>query len=105
MSTLRNQNKRSESDLKTLDLLLTIFEMMLSYANRLHSIHELSRDSMKEIESKLQNVYGELEIETYKTGLNLRDPDYSEHPLKLLWNRWNKCKKQVDEMIDWFMQK
>lgn len=102
---LTNMEYRDGEPLNALQLLLSVFGTSLSFAGRLADQHELSKETMVQLEEQLQAIYSALAIATSMTGIVLKDPGNSEHPLKILWDQWMEHSKKVTEMARWLGQK
>jgi hypothetical protein len=95
--------------MKRLELLVRLFEFTVARTEELINMNQLKKYSAAELERLTNDIYRELEMETYKQTpklkvKNLKHPANAHHPLRLLWDRWNNCASRVGKIADQFLR-
>jgi transcriptional regulator of met regulon len=88
------------SDLRTVDLELTLIELLLRICDRATKFEPLQRDDLKAVERHLAEAYDHLKSVMYEMGIDLQKTEFHNHPLNQQWQRWGRCNEKLDAAID-----
>lgn len=103
-----SRRKREEEFLrsewfKTIEVLIQTLEVFLGSIASEEVTGKIPVETLKRFEEVFQKTYRALEMATYYIGLDLRRDSLSKHPLRVLWDRWETCKKLLNETITKFI--